>query len=93
MRNLFAKNDHKPLVVGILLGALATGAAVYFFYDDVAEFISTLLGKEQTVETAEDSQAYLHHKIKAPKTDREKLLEGEILHQPEVIERHEEQPN
>jgi gas vesicle protein len=84
--------NNKTLITAILLGAAAAGAAAYMLLtEDGAELRSALSdqftklkdsvlggGEEEQEETSQPE--YLQHKQKAPKTDRDALLHGEILH-------------
>jgi hypothetical protein len=93
MKNPFEKKNNTLLIAGIALGAAAAGAAIYFFREEIGEFINEYLDKEHEPLTEPDPQAYLHHPKKAPKTDREALLHHDILHGPDTheSEHHEDQ--
>ena len=80
------------MITAILLGAVAAGAAAYLLLtEDGAELRATLAdqftklkdyaigGREEEEEPATQPD-YLRHEQKAPKTDRDALLHGEILH-------------
>lgn len=94
MKNPFEKNDHKVLIAGIAIGALAAGAAAYLFLTETGKEVrgqlaghfsrlrDTFLGHELETGMAEQTPSYLQHKNKAPKTDREALKRNEILHEP-----------
>lgn len=101
MKNPFEKNDHKVLIAGIVIGSLAAGAAAYLFLTETGKEVrgqlsghfnrlrNTFLGNEsESNEDQEEAPAYLQHKTKAPKTDREALKKHEILqeHQPGSVE-------
>ncbi|QQL49059.1 YtxH domain-containing protein [Mucilaginibacter ginkgonis] len=92
MKNPFEKEDNSSLIIGMLIGSLAAGAATYLFMTkrgatirgEVSKQLNTLLkkikGGESATENVEDhSKDYLHKKHKAPKTDREDLLKHHIL--------------
>lgn len=93
MKNLFEKKTRMPLILGLALGAAAACAAVYFFRDELGELIDRFLDEDQRTGHAPDTQAYLHHEQKAPKTDREALRHHDILHGTDIhqVQHHEEQ--
>jgi hypothetical protein len=81
MKNPFQKNDHKLLLAGVLFGSIAAGAAAYFFRDEIAGYLDGIFAKEREPEDDEKEHGYLHHRSKAPKTDREALKKHVILHE------------
>jgi len=84
MKNPFKKHDNTLLIAGIAIGAAAASLAYLFLTESgsaVRKRVAGLLGHEdESDEDAPDPQAYLHHPVKAPKTDREALLKHEVLH-------------
>jgi hypothetical protein len=77
MRNPFEKNDHKIHIAGIPIGAAA--AAFYFFATNFPVSLTVCSARNRSRKHI-TTQAYLHHKDKLPKTDREKLRKYEFLH-------------
>lgn len=93
MKNPFEKNDHKILIAGAVVGSIAAGAAAYLFLTETGSQVRQQLAGHfgrmrdafmggRAEEPQSEPQAYLQHKDKAPKTDREKLLKHEVLHDP-----------
>lgn len=94
MKNPFQKDDNKLLIAGITVGSLAAGATAYLLMTERGKQIRTQLadkfghmytnffGNRNSEAHTEETPAYMQHKGKAPKTDREKLLKHEILHEP-----------
>ena len=92
MNNPFEKKDYKTLIAAALLGSVAAGAATYVLLTDEdaelrGELLSrfnkikdTVFGVAQEQPGAAQQPGYLQHRQKAPKTDREALQHGEILH-------------
>ena len=91
------------MIAGIVIGAVAAGAAAYLLLtekgaelrSEIGAQLDKLLGREPTLsaDTHEDPQAYLHHKSKAPKTDRDALKKHDILHEGGHEEHPEEHHN
>jgi hypothetical protein len=93
MKNPFEKNDHKVLIGGIVIGSLVVGAAAYLLLTEtgkqvreqlsghLSRMLDTFMGNEPDA-AEEETPAYLQHRKKGPKTDREALKKDEILHEP-----------
>ncbi len=92
MTSPFRKRKYTTLGAGLVLGTVAAGVAGYLFYSkNKPEVRNMLAGKidqlrlkffpqQQPAEADNHTSDYMeHHHTKAPKTDREKLLKGEIL--------------
>ena len=85
-------DNNKTWIATILLGAVAAGAASYLLLTDEGSALrgkllsqyhkikDSAFGVAQEQPGAAQQPGYLKHKQKAPKTDREALQHGEILH-------------
>ena len=92
MKNPFEKNDHKLLIGGIVLGSIAAGAVAYLFLTETGSqvrkelaghfnrMLDTFLGNTPEEQVPESEPAYLRHRGKAPKTDREELKKHATPH-------------
>lgn len=89
MKNPFQHNNHNLLIAGIAVGTAAAGAAAAYLFlsESGSEFrkrFSSQMGNwfsrsnEQPAD--HETPAYLQHKGAQPKTDREQLQHGTILH-------------
>lgn len=94
MKNPFERNNHKLLISGIVIGTVATSAAAYLFLTEngkqvrsrlngqLAKIRNSFSGKQEIQANIQrDPSAYLKHKTKAPKTDRDALHKHELLHE------------
>ena len=86
MKNPFKKKDNTLLIAGIAIGAAAASLAYLFLTESgiaVRQQLAGYFGQgqdESDDDEEQDPQAYMHHPVKAPKTDREALLKNELLH-------------
>lgn len=88
MKNSFQKNDHKLLIAGIAVGTVAIGATAYLLLTEtgaelrerVTNQFNTWFGRQQQEAAVPETPAYMQHKGARPKTDREHLIKGDILH-------------
>lgn len=89
MKNPLQRNNHTLLIAGIAAGTIAAGAAAAYLFlsesgSEFRERLTSQLGNwfsgknEQSAQYA--TPAYLQHKGAQPKTDREQLQRGDILH-------------
>ena len=103
MKNPFEKNDRTLLIAGTVIGSLAVGAVAYLFLTETGSQVrqqlaghlgrmrDAFLGGQPDEPQPEPVPAYLQHKGKAPKTDREKLLKNQLLNNPNEHHDTEEQ--
>jgi len=88
MRNPLQRNNHTLLVTGIAVGTVAIGAAAYLFLSESGEqfrgrltsHLDNWFGRKEKKSPEHATPAYLQHKGAQPKTDREQLQHGDILH-------------
>lgn len=90
MKNPFEKDNHTALIAGVIIGSALAGTATYLFLTETGASVRDRLTghlhrlRDQITGTRSEPvdnhhTDYMHHKQKAPKTDREKLLKHEIL--------------
>lgn len=91
MSNPFKKRKYTTLGTGLVLGSVAAGIAGYLFYtkngaevrnmlaDKIDQLRLKFFAQQQPDGETDETPEYMVHHQKAPKTDREKLLKGEIL--------------
>ncbi len=95
MNSPFKKQDNSALIAGIILSSVAAGTIAYLFTTEngnavrkqLKEKLTKLLDKLTGKLETDTHPGHVHHetfyqnrrKVKAPKSDREKILKHEIL--------------